>query len=337
MLMPMHVSLRFFSPSEVSRDSSWRQHSALLQRRPPPMLSVLVSLAALVPSPRPGYGLAPAPRVVFTDCDGTMLQPDHTLSPAVSAMLHTLHSRGVRVVPSTGRARAGPWTESVLAAHPVLQRGSPGVYINGCSAFTEDGQALVSTYLPEAVVERVLRWWRTRAEAAGSGLVAYVGDETLHVPGQRPASEAALVAALGALGDSPPRAVTELPTAEVFKMILLCGDDAAARQWRPLLPPLLAGGAALTQAIPGYLEIVPEGVTKGTACGALLARWGLSWPEALAIGDGTNDLSMLREAGTSVAMGNAAEGVRAEAQYVVGTNAEDGWVDAMQRYVLDRL
>ena len=133
------------------------------------------------------------------------------------------------------------------------------------------------------------------------------------------------------------RAVTELPTAEVFKMILLCGDDAAARQWRPLLPPLLAGGAALTQAIPGYLEIVPEGVTKGTACGALLARWGLSWPEALAIGDGTNDLSMLREAGTSVAMGNAAEGVRAEAQYVVGTNAEDGWVDAMQRYVLDRL
>ena len=221
------------------------------------MLSALVSLAALAPSPRPGSGLAPAPRVVFTDCDGTMLQPDHTLSPAASAMLHTLHSRGVRVVPSTGRARAGPWTESVLAAHPVLQRGSPGVYINGCSAFTEEGQALVSTYLPEAVAERVLRWWRTSAEAAGSGLVAYVGDEALHVPGQRPASEAALVGALGALGDSPPRAVTELPTAEVFKMLVLCGDDAAARRWRPLLPPPLAGGAALTQAIPGYLEIVP--------------------------------------------------------------------------------
>ena len=34
---------------------------------------------------------------------------------------------------------------------------------------------------------------------------------------------------------------------------------------------------------------------------------------------------------------NRDEGVRAEAQHVVGTNAEDGWVDAMQRYVLDRL
>ena len=31
----------------------------------------------------------------------------------------------------------------------------------------------------------------------------------MHVPGQRPESEAVLVAALGALGDSPPRAVSE--------------------------------------------------------------------------------------------------------------------------------
>ena len=159
----------------------------------------------------------------------------------------------------------------------------------------------------------------------------------MHVPGQRPESEAELVAALGALGDSPPRAVSEVPTAEGYKMILLCGDDTAAARLRPLLPLLLEGGAALTQALPGYLEIVPEGATKATACSVLLERWGLRWEEALAIGDGANDLPMLREAGTSVAMGNAAEGVKAEAQHVVGTNAEDGWVDAMQRFVLDRL
>ena len=145
--------------------------------------------------------LAPAPRVVFTDCDGTMLRPDHTLSPATTAMLHTLHSRSVRVVPATGRARAGPWTETVLAAHPVLRRGNPGVYINGCSAFTEDGEALAPTYLPEAVARRVLGWWSTSAEAAGSALVAYVGDEALHMPGQSAESEAMLIAALGTLGD----------------------------------------------------------------------------------------------------------------------------------------
>jgi hydroxymethylpyrimidine pyrophosphatase-like HAD family hydrolase len=75
--------------------------------------------------------LAPVPRIVFTDCDGTMLRPDHTLSPAAAAMLCTLRDKGIRVVPATGRARAGPWTDNVLNAYSVLQNGNPGVYING--------------------------------------------------------------------------------------------------------------------------------------------------------------------------------------------------------------
>ena len=34
---------------------------------------------------------------------------------------------------------------------------------------------------------------------------------------------------------------------------------------------------------------------------------------------------------------SAGEGVKAAAQHIVGTNAEDGWVEAMERFVLDRL
>ena len=44
----------------------------------------------------------------------------------------------------------------------------------------------------------------------------------MHVPGQRPESEAELVAALGALGDSPPRAVSEVPT-------ISSGDGSSSR------------------------------------------------------------------------------------------------------------
>ena len=83
----------------------------------------------------------PKVKVVFTDCDGTMLTPDHVLSPAASKMLHTLADAGVRVVPATGRARAGAWTDAVLT-HPILNNGVPGVYINGCSGFTEAGDEL---------------------------------------------------------------------------------------------------------------------------------------------------------------------------------------------------
>jgi hypothetical protein len=34
-------------------------------------------------------------------------------------------------------------------------------------------------------------------------------------------------------------------------------------------------------------------------------------------------------------MGNGGPAVRAAAQHVVGSNAEDGWVEAMERFVLN--
>ena len=92
-------------------------------------------------------------------------------------MLSPLSARGAIRRPTTSRARAGAWTDAVLT-HPVLNGGVPGVYINGCSGFTEAGDELAATHLPPAVVTRVLDW-AAGAEAAGTGLVAYVGDEPL--------------------------------------------------------------------------------------------------------------------------------------------------------------
>ena len=308
-------------------------------------LHVAPSHALSTPSPS-------RPRVVFTDCDGTMLQPDHTLSPKAAKMLNTLVEKGVRVVPATGRARAGAWTDAVLNAHAVLHRGNPGVYINGCSAFDEHGTALAPTYLPTDVVERVSKWFETSDATSDAGLVSYVGGEALYNQGP-----AALYKRIAALGDSPPRKVAQMPTTDVFKQILLCDDDEHAQKLKPLLLQAIAGGdldssgdgdgsgadvgGQLTQALPGYIEVVPSGATKATACSALLKQWGCSWAEVVAIGDGSNDVPMLEAAnqggGTSIAMGNAGDGVKAIAQHVVAANDEEGWVEAMEKFVLARL
>ena len=136
----------------------------------------------------------------------------------------------------------------------------------------------------------------------------------------------------------------------MFKLISLCDTDEDAQRIRPLLAAQLAADAdgdahifgQLTQALPGYIEIVPSSASKATACSALLERWGLSWADAVAIGDGSNDVPMLEAAaaggGTSIAMANGGAAVKAAAQHVtVGTNAEDGWVEAMEQHVLARL
>ena len=52
------------------------------------------------------------------------------------------------------------------------------------------------------------------------------------------------------------------------------------------------------------------------------------------LGDMNVDIPMLRVAGLSIAMGNAAKSVEAVARVVTGTNDESGWTDAIRVYFL---
>lgn len=55
----------------------------------------------------------------------------------------------------------------------------------------------------------------------------------------------------------------------------------------------------------------------------------------MGFGDGENDMTMIRTAGIGVAMGNAVEVLKAEADYVTVTNDEDGVADAIEKLVLN--
>ena len=65
----------------------------------------------------------------------------------------------------------------------------------------------------------------------------------------------------------------------------------------------------------------------------LAAQRGIAPAEILAVGDDYNDLDMIRYAGLGIAMGNAVEAVREAADYVTGSNADDGLVQALERFV----
>jgi hydroxymethylpyrimidine pyrophosphatase-like HAD family hydrolase len=82
------------------------------------------------------------------------------------------------------------------------------------------------------------------------------------------------------------------------------------------------------------LTLFATGVSKGAALARLAADLGVPLAETLAIGDGSNDVSMLRVAGLGVAMGHATPSVRLAADVVTASNGEDGAAQAIERYVL---
>ena len=84
-----------------------------------------------------------------------------------------------------------------------------------------------------------------------------------------------------------------------------------------------------------YLEILPEGSSKGTALAEMTRALGIPLEAVIAVGDNLNDLEMIRLAGLGVAMGNAPEELRAQAGYVTVTNDEEGLAEVIHRFILE--
>ncbi|QNT77478.1 Cof-type HAD-IIB family hydrolase [Entomobacter blattae] len=83
-----------------------------------------------------------------------------------------------------------------------------------------------------------------------------------------------------------------------------------------------------------YLDITHIQATKGHALRHLAEIMQVPLEQTLCIGDMDNDIPMFQEAGFSIAMGNASAHVKAEADFVTGSNEEEGWAEAIKHYVL---
>ena len=73
-----------------------------------------------------------------------------------------------------------------------------------------------------------------------------------------------------------------------------------------------------------WLDLTPVGVSKASGLEHVCTELGLTAADVLAIGDGRNDIEMLRWAGRGVAMGQAVEVVREAADHVTDTVFDDG-------------
>ena len=93
-------------------------------------------------------------------------------------------------------------------------------------------------------------------------------------------------------------------------------------------------GCRHTRWHPKGIDIVPRDGGKGAGVRATMERYGLVRDEVMAFGDGENDMSMMAEAGISVAMGNGEEQVKAMADYVTGAVEEDGVSRALRHFGL---
>ena len=106
--------------------------------------------------------------------------------------------------------------------------------------------------------------------------------------------------------------------------------------WQDMAAPFEGELSSMFTA-PHYFEFTPLGVDKVRALKDTFAELGISPDEVMSFGDAQNDLTMIKWAKVGVAMGNAVDEVKAEADYVTSSNNEDGIADALEALVPELL
>lgn len=85
---------------------------------------------------------------------------------------------------------------------------------------------------------------------------------------------------------------------------------------------------------PQAFDLSAKGVSKGWAMQKMCAHAGYSWTDAVAFGDGNNDVDMLERAGLGIAMGNGSPDCKAKADYVTADIDDDGIYKALVHFGL---
>jgi Cof subfamily protein (haloacid dehalogenase superfamily) len=112
------------------------------------------------------------------------------------------------------------------------------------------------------------------------------------------------------------------------------GEESTLREKRRELERIFDGKLHVTQSSFDIVELLHPEVSKGNALSMIAADLAIKPEEIVAFGDNHNDIGMLRMAGLGVAMGNAHEEVKAAADYVTLSNAQDGVAVVIEELIL---
>lgn len=101
-------------------------------------------------------------------------------------------------------------------------------------------------------------------------------------------------------------------------------DEEAEKKIKPLVPQ-----CEFNRWYPSFVDITAQGVTKAAGVKKMMEHLGIDMSQSVAFGDGGNDVPMLKEAAVGVAMGNADDSVKKEADYVTTSVDDDGIKNAL--------
>ena len=244
-------------------------------------------------------------KIAFFDVDGTLL-PLGIKEPSDKTIytLKELQKNGVILCMATGRG---------VLARPKLKGIHFDAYItfNGSYCFTDE-KMIHSCPIPKSdvlqIVDNTRKMGRAMVISNDKFIVANGMDEDLKTyfsfGGERIAIDENFA--------------NKCTDEDIYQIMISCVSSEYKK--------ILCGtkGTSVTAWWDRAADLIPSESGKGRAVKSVLAYYGFSKQEAIAFGDGRNDIEMLGAVGTVIAMGNAGDEVKAIADVTCKNVEDDG-------------
>lgn len=251
------------------------------------------------------------PKLVATDLDGTYICHQHGLSPAHRAAREWLQSRGIPVVPVTGR---GPR----LLDYTRRELGEDGLLIMGQGGVVYDGRTLLHREsMSGQLAADILRQVRQRVPDVRIGAEDGVDFE-------QPLRLQRGFVWPYSMDEAISVDVDDVMLPEVLKVFVesqTYGIDELTELIRSFVPREVG---YVTHSGIGFVEISPPHVSKAAGVQYICDRFGIDHSDVLCFGDMPNDLPMFEWSGRAVAMRDGHPDVLAAADDVTDASCDLG-------------
>jgi len=262
-------------------------------------------------------------RLLLSDVDGTLVNARKELTPRAVAAVRALAGRDIGFAITSGRPPRG----MAMLIEP-LALSLPLAAFNGGLVTRPDLSVVESHGLGSEVARTVVDSLR------GHGLDAWLLTDSDWLVRDAGAPH---VAREQWTLQFAPRVVPDFDDdayARAIKVVGVSDDHPLVARAEQGLGAALAGRASVSRSQAYYLDITHPQANKGEVV-AELARWCNVPAEQIAtIGDMPNDVLMFRQSGFSIAMGNASDAVKAQANAVTDSFEDEGFAKAVERFLL---
>jgi len=265
-------------------------------------------------------------KLIAIDIDGTLVNDQKQLTQHTIDTIAKAKQKGIKVVLCTGRPITG--VQQYLEPLNLSGDNEYVVTFNGSLAQTISGTPIVSHNITlEDYID--LETWARKSNI-------HFHMETLNYiyTANRDISPYTIAESFIVKMPIRYRTPEEITNKLTISKGMFIDDPKLLSEFIKNFPQELKDRFYVVQSEPYFFEAMNKNASKGNAIAELATKLGITSAEVMAHGDQGNDLTMVKNPGTGVAMGNGIDELKQNAQFITKTNEEDGVAYAIEKFAL---